>query len=65
MNVYELAGIPCTGCGAGALRIELRLAVLPLNALAAHGPASIETTRPWLVCGSCGSETEGHPDPTR
>lgn len=63
MNIHELAGIPCSHCGACALRIELRLAVLPLTALAAPRAALSETTRPWLVCGGCGSETEGHPDP--
>ncbi len=47
---------PCPTCGAFALRLERRLAVLPLSALAAAHPAA--TTRSWLVCRSCGTEAE-------
>ncbi|MFE3769950.1 hypothetical protein [Streptomyces sp. NPDC059122] len=61
-ETHELPDTPCPACGAYALRVELRLAVLPLSVLAGGQPKLSATTRPWLVCGACGIEAKGRKD---
>jgi hypothetical protein len=60
-TAHELPDVPCPECGVNALRVELRLAVRTLAALAGMQPKMTGSYRPWLVCGSCGIEAAGEP----
>lgn len=53
---------PCPNCGADELRIEMRLRAKPIGtfSIAGASPKVVATEVPWLVCGGCGVEAEGH-----
>ncbi len=53
---------PCPACGALALRIESRLAIRQIGTFSLAGQQMKFSADqvPWLVCGSCGVEAEGH-----
>jgi hypothetical protein len=56
---------PCPNCGATELRIEHRLQARPIGSFSLSGVQTKVTARewPWLVCGACGVEAPGKPEP--